>query len=96
MEEIIENEGDYYKKWCFANIITEIIVKNDLEIEDFANMLGVSESEVMRWLCIKSMPGPARLNRIAEKFNLMTDEVLNGGLYGLRDTIEFVFGTKKL
>ena len=67
----------------FTEILEEFIKLNNLTQTEFANKIGVKQSQVSEWLKGKAKPGYDILRRMATAFDVSADYFL-----GIKDTFE--------
>lgn len=67
----------------FTEILEEFLKLNNLTQTEFANKIGVKQSQVSEWLKGKAKPGYDILRRMATSFDVSADYFL-----GIKDTFE--------
>lgn len=67
----------------FTEILEEFLKLNNLTQTEFANKIGVKQSQVSEWLKGKAKPGYDVLRRMATAFDVSADYFL-----GIKDTFE--------
>ena len=67
----------------FTEILEEFLKLNNLTQTEFANKIGVKQSQVSEWLNGKAKPGYDILRRMATAFDVSADYFL-----GIKDTFE--------
>ena len=67
----------------FTEILEEFLKLNNLTQTEFANKIGVKQSQVSEWLNGKAKPGYDILRRMATVFDVSADYFL-----GVKDTFE--------
>lgn len=67
----------------FTEILEEFLKLNNLTQTEFANKIGVKQSQVSEWLKGKAKPGYDILRRMATAFDVSADYFL-----GIKDTFE--------
>ena len=67
----------------FTEILEEFLKVNNLTQTEFANKIGVKQSQVSEWLKGKAKPGYDILRRMATAFDVSADYFL-----GIKDTFE--------
>ena len=63
----------------FSKIMKEIMVKNGMNQQETADLLGVRQSQVSNWLNGKSLPGYFSIKQICEKFKVNPSLLLGLG-----------------
>lgn len=67
----------------FTEILEEFLKLNNLTQTEFANKIGVKQSQVSEWLKGKAKPGYDILKKMATAFDVSADYFL-----GIKDTFE--------
>ena len=67
----------------FTEILEEFLKLNNLTQTEFANKIGIKQSQVSEWLKGKAKPGYDILRRMATAFDVSADYFL-----GIKDTFE--------
>ncbi len=67
----------------FTEILEEFLKLNNLTQTEFANKIGVKQSQISEWLKGKAKPGYDILRRMATAFDVSADYFL-----GIKDTFE--------
>ncbi len=67
----------------FTEILEEFLKLNNLTQTEFANKIGVKQSQVSEWLKGKAKPGYDILRRMATAFDVSADYFL-----GIKDSFE--------
>ncbi|MDE6274931.1 MAG: helix-turn-helix domain-containing protein [Clostridia bacterium] len=61
---------------AFANRLKELAIERNLKQRDIAEMLGVSQKAVSKWINNKSEPTESNIRNTAIAFNVSTDYLL--------------------
>lgn len=59
--------------YSFAEILKEFLAANDLTQTQFANSIGIKQSQVSEWLSGKAKPGYDLLKRMSDTFGVSAD-----------------------
>lgn len=63
----------------YQQVIKEILIQNNLSQEKFANIIGVNQTTVSKWLLGKKKPSFESVLLIYEKFGVTPNELF--GIY---------------
>lgn len=63
-------------KYTFSDILKDFLISNNLTQTDFANAIGVKQSQVSEWLKGKAKPGYDMLKKMSTTFGVSADYFL--------------------
>lgn len=72
----MENNNREHQQRIISKNLSRLLAENDMNQADLANILGITESAVGKWILCHNAPSMANIQKIAKYFNISKSDIL--------------------